>query len=239
MSVLLIFCSGPESLSLDIDFPNHGHVYGLPQRATTLDLPTTTGPNAFFSEPYRLFNADVFEYVASHSMSLYGSIPFMYAHSAQSTVGVFNAIGSEAWVDLGHPTAGSSTTHWISESGILDVFILPGPTPADVIKQYSKLTGNPALPAHWALGYHQCRWNYISSDDVRGVQKRFDEEDFPVDVFWLDIEYSEDHKYFIWDKKNFPDPVDMINDVAQFERKVRVLFCSLSVAKPWTDGCHH
>jgi len=70
------------------------------------------------------------------------------------------------------------------------------------------------------LGYHQCRWNYVSSEDVRSVQKRFDEEDIPVDVFWLDIEYAEEHKYFIWDKRSFPDPVEMTNDVAATGRKV-------------------
>ena len=53
------------------------------------------------------------------------------------------------------------------------------------------------------------------------MQKRFDEEDIPVDVFWLDIEYSEDHKYMIWNKKHFPDPVDMFNDVEALARKVR------------------
>lgn len=219
---------GPESLSLDINFPNHGYLYGIPQHATRLNLPTTTGEDATFTEPYRLYNADVFEYLASSTMSLYGSIPLMYAHSPKSTVGIFNAVGSETWIDVAHPTDRSSHTHWISESGILDVFILPGPTPADIFAQYARLTGTPALPAHWALGYHQCRWNYISSDDVRGVQKRFDEEDFPVDVFWLDIEYSEEHKYFIWDKKNFPDPVDMVQDVEAIGRK-EVLFVVLHI----------
>ncbi|KAI0667109.1 alpha-glucosidase [Trametes maxima] len=214
---------GPESLSLDIDFPNHGHVYGIPQHATRLSLPTTTGEDAYYSEPYRLYNADVFEYLADSTMSLYGSIPFMQAHSADSTVGIFNAIASETWVDVGHPTPKSTTAHWISETGILDVFILPGPTPADVFTQYTKLTGTPALPAHWALGYHQCRWNYFSSDDVRTVQQRFDEEDIPVDVFWLDIEYAEEHKYFMWDKKAFPDPVEMTKDVEAIERKMVVI----------------
>ena len=165
-------------------------------------------------------------------MSLYGSIPLMHAHSADSTVAVFNAIGSETWVDVGRPTPKSTSTHWISETGIMDVFILPGPTPADIFAQYTRLTGTPALPAHWALGYHQCRWNYVSSEDVRTVQKRFDEEDIPVDVFWLDIEYSEDHKYFIWDKRHFPDPVEMTEDVEAIERKVRasnaVWSCSCS-----------
>lgn len=45
----------------------------------------------------------------------------------------------------------------------------------------------------------------------------------PVDVFWLDIEYAEEHKYFIWDKKTFPDPIEMTNDIAAIGRKVSVL----------------
>jgi mannosyl-oligosaccharide alpha-1,3-glucosidase len=207
-------------LSLDIDFPRHGHVYGIPQHATSLDLPTTTGENPFFSEPYRFYNADVYKYLASATTSLYGSIPVMHAHSADSTVAIFNAVGSETWIDVEHPTAQSTRTQWISESGILDLFILPGPSSTDVFRQYSGLTGAAPLPAHWALGYHQCRWNYVSSDDIRGVQKRFDEEDMPFDVLWLDIEYSKDHQYMIWNPKTFPDPVEMVKDVAALGRKV-------------------
>ncbi|KAF5375520.1 hypothetical protein D9615_009169 [Tricholomella constricta] len=214
---------GPESLSLDINFPNHGTVYGIPQHATRLALPTTTGESPFFSDPYRLYNADVFEYLASSPMSIYGSIPVLHAHSADSTVGIFHAVASETWIDVDHASEKSTETHWVSESGILDLFLMPGPTPEDIFRQYSKLTGTTVLPAHWSLGYHQCRWNYVSSDDVRTVQKRFDEEDMPVDVLWLDIEYSQDHKYFIWDKKNFPDPVGMINDVAALGRKMVII----------------
>ncbi|EIN06673.1 alpha-glucosidase [Punctularia strigosozonata HHB-11173 SS5] len=214
---------GPESLSIDIEFPNHGVVYGIPQHATNLALPSTTGDEAKYNDPFRLWNSDVFEYNADSITSLYGSIPVMHAHSADSTVAVFNAIGSETWIDIEHPTPKSTNTHWISESGILDIFILPGPTPRDVFKQYAGLTGTTALPAQWSLGYHQCRWNYVSSDDVRGVQKRFDEEDMPLDVIWLDIEYAPDHKYFIWKEREFPDPVEMTNDVAQYGRKMVVI----------------
>ncbi|CAL1712026.1 unnamed protein product [Somion occarium] len=214
---------GPESLSLDITFPNHGHVYGIPQHATSLSLRTTTGESPYYTDPYRLYNADTFEYLADSTMSLYGSIPLMHAHSADSTVAVFNAVGSETWIDIAHPTPKSTETQWISESGILDVFIIPGPTPEAVFEQYARLTGAQALPADWSLGYHQCRWNYVNSDDVRQVQAKFDEEDIPVDVFWLDIEYAEEHKYFIWDKKNFPDPLDMVNDVSANARKMVVI----------------
>lgn len=213
---------GPESLSLDVTFPNHRHVYGIPQHATNLSLPTTTGPDAGYTDPYRLYNSDVFEYLVSSPVSLYGSVPLMHAHNAKSTVAIFNAVGSDTWIDVGRTESGTET-HWISESGILDVFLLPGPTPTDVFAQYTRLTGTAPLPAHWALGYHQCRWNYVSSDDVRSVQRRLNDENMPVDAFWLDIEYSEGHKYFIWDKKNFPDPVEMIKDVEALERRMVII----------------
>ncbi|KAF5366038.1 hypothetical protein D9758_006742 [Tetrapyrgos nigripes] len=254
---------GPESLSIDISFPNHPHVYGIPQHATRLSLQTTTkfGSNSNneegdedkpkYTDPYRLWNSDVFEYLADSTMSLYGSIPLMHAHSSESTVGVFNAVGSETWVDVSHPSSdvfmngkgkkkakkneeNGTLTHWISESGILDLFLLPGsshsqkskPT-SDVFTQYATLTGTVSLPPHWSLGYHQCRWNYVSTSDVRSVQHNFDlpENDIPVDVFWLDIEYSEEHKYFIWDERSqaFPDPVEMINDVSAMGRKMVII----------------
>ncbi|KAF9529796.1 glycoside hydrolase family 31 protein [Crepidotus variabilis] len=214
---------GPESLSVDIAFPNHPVVYGIPQHATNLALPSTRGEKPTFTDPYRLYNSDVFEYLASSPVSLYGSIPLMHAHSADSTVAVFHVVGSDTWIDVSHASEKSTETHWISESGILDTFLLPGPTPEDVFRQYSKLTGTAVMPAQWSLGYHQCRWNYVSSEDVRSVQRRFDEEDMPVDVFWLDIEYSDNHKYFMWNDKLFPDPVEMTNDVAANGRKMVVI----------------
>lgn len=216
-----VFISGPESLSLDVMFPHHNHVYGIPEHATRLSLPTTAGPDPYYSDPYRLYNLDVFEYLADSPMALYGAVPLLHAHSASSTVGFLNLVGSETWIDVSHPSDKSTKTHWISESGVLDLFLLPGPTPDDVFKQYAKLTGPSALPPQWSLAHHQSRWNYVSSDDVRSVARRFDEEDIPLDVLWLDIEYAEDHKYFMWKEKEFPDPVSMTNDIAAVGRKVR------------------
>lgn len=37
-------------------------------------------------------------------------------------------------------------THWFSESGIIDVFVMLGPRPHDVFRQYSTLTGTTPLP---------------------------------------------------------------------------------------------
>ena len=41
------------------------------------------------SEPYRLYNLDVFEYEHDSPFGLYGSIPVLLAHTPNATVGAF------------------------------------------------------------------------------------------------------------------------------------------------------
>src|ERR1700679_1034857 len=78
-------------------------------------------------------------------VSIYGSVPLMHAHSADSTVAVFHLISSETWIDVSHSSDKSTETHWISESGIMDIFLLPGPTPEEVFSQYARLTGTQSM----------------------------------------------------------------------------------------------
>lgn len=47
------------------------------------------------------------------------------------------------------------------------------------------------MPQYFALGYHQCRWNYRDEADVAQVNAGFDENNIPYDVIWLDIEYTD------------------------------------------------
>ena len=63
--------------------------------------------------------------------------------------------------------------------------------PTQVSEQYALITGPSALPQYFALGYHQCRWNYRDEADVREVDANFDKFDIPYDVIWLDIEHTD------------------------------------------------
>lgn len=73
---------------------------------------------------------------------------------------------------------------------------MPGPTPKEFTRQYASLTGSQALPPLFALGYHQCRWNYRDEKDVAGVNAQFESLDYPYDVIWLDIEHTDGKRYF-------------------------------------------
>lgn len=212
---------GPESVALDISFIGYDHVFGIPEHTGPLSLRETRGGEGNFEEPYRLYNADVFEYILDSPMTLYGAIPFMQAHKKDSSVGVFWLNGAETWVDIvkakesknplaiGTTAKKTTQTHWISESGVMDVFVFLGPTPKDLTKTYGELTGTTAMPQEFAIGYHQCRWNYVSDDDVKDVDRKMDKAKIPYDVIWLDIEYTEGKKYFTWDMDMFKDPIGM------------------------------
>ena len=43
----------------------------------------------------------------------------------------------------------------------------------------------------FALGYHQCRWNYRDEADTLAVDAAFDQHNIPYDVIWLDIEHTD------------------------------------------------
>ena len=43
--------------------------------------------------------------------------------------------------------------HIMSEAGIMDIFVLLGPKPADVSTQYASLTGSTPLPPLFGMAY--------------------------------------------------------------------------------------
>jgi len=209
---------GPTSVGLDFTFHGSEHVYGIPEHATQLSLGPTVG-DGITSDPYRLFNLDVFEYELNNPMALYGAIPMLLAHKQGSTVGIYWANAAETYIDVSKEGA-SSGSHWFSESGIIDVYLMPGPSAKDVLRQYAKITGPTALPPLFSLGYHQCRWNYKDQADVAAVDGGFEEHNIPYDVLWLDIEHTDGKKYFTWNSDLFPNPAEMQDELAKRSRKM-------------------
>ena len=49
------------------------------------------------------------------------------------------------------------TLSWRIIGGMVDLYILMGPTPTAVLEQLTRVIGRPALPPYWSLGFHQCK----------------------------------------------------------------------------------
>ncbi|KAK4477767.1 hypothetical protein RD792_017029 [Penstemon davidsonii] len=194
---------GPQSISFDVSFYDADFVYGIPEHATSLALKPTKGPGVEDSEPYRLFNLDVFE----------GSSGFFWLNAAEMQIDVLGRGWNDEYLMLPSDQKRIDTL-WMSEAGVVDAFFFVGPGPKDVVQQYTSVTGTPALPQLFATAYHQCRWNYRDEEDVYNVDSKFDEHDIPYDVLWLDIEHTDGKKYFTWDRMLFPNPEEMQKKLA-------------------------
>ncbi|CAF2718675.1 unnamed protein product [Rotaria sp. Silwood2] len=87
--------------------------------------------------------------------------------------------------------------------GILDFFIFLGPTPEQVIQQYTWLIGRSILPPYWSLGFQLSRWGYSSLNHMQTVIDRNRDAGVPLDVIYTDIDYMDSKKDFTIDPIHF------------------------------------
>lgn len=232
---------GPMSVGMDINFPNGDHVYGIPEHADSFAL-RDTHPN--IGDPYRLYNVDIFEYELNSPMALYGSIPFMISQSKTvGSFGVFWLNPSETWIDIesNHSQSRSAgvvdmissfvssdkkmtgrSTHWFSETGLIDIWFMPGPDPPTVVGYNAEIFGTIPMPPVYSTGFHQCRWNYYSGEEVMQVDRGYDQAEVPLDAIWLDIEYTtgRSKKYFTWDPVTFQNHVQLASNLSSKGRRL-------------------
>ena len=135
--------------------------------------------------------------------ALYKSIPFFITLRKDCVYGIFFDNHYKTSFDMGY----SSTDYYSigAADGELDYYFIYGDTIADVIKNYTALTGRCPLPQLWTLGYHQSRWGYSSQQEVLELAENFINNDLPCDVIHMDIDYMDNYKVFTVDKNKFPD----------------------------------
>lgn len=75
--------------------------------------------------------------------------------------------------------------------GVVDLYVFSGPTPQDVVRQYTALIGTTFMPPYWALGFHLCRWGYDSLARTMAIQENMTMHNLPQDVQWNDIDYMD------------------------------------------------
>lgn len=143
---------------------------------------------------------------------LYISIPFSLGLREGIAWGFFldETWRSEVDVAYGEP----DRVRWETWGPELDVYLIAGPHPADVVRRYVTLTGRPPLPPLWSLGAQQSRWGYEHADDIRGVIQAYRSRGLPLDVVYLDIDYLDGYKVWTWDRSRFPDPQGLTREAA-------------------------
>ncbi|XP_054598752.1 sucrase-isomaltase, intestinal isoform X2 [Nothobranchius furzeri] len=142
-----------------------------------------------------------------YKMNCYGVHPFyMGLENTADAHGVL-LLNSNAMDVTFQPTP-SLTYRTIG--GILDFYMVLGPTPEIVVQEYTALIGRPVLPAYWSLGFQLCRYGYANDSEIQSLYTDMRAAGIPYDVQYADIDYMERQLDFVLDSdfKGLPALVD-------------------------------
>lgn len=122
------------------------------------------------------------------------------------------------------------------DAGPLRYYVFPG-SPPQALERYTALTGRPALPPRWALGYHQCRWGYGSESVVRDIAAEFQKHELPISAIWLDIDHLLGNRPFTVDTRRYPDLEGLTRELASHDTHV-VVIADPGIAKQRNDALY-
>lgn len=192
-------------------------LHGLGERAAPLDLRAaqTEGEDIV----YELWNEDPGGHYSTGDDPLYVSIPLYISRKPEGNYLIFYENPYQGSVSM--PPAGQEGSLEIEfGGGELQYYLTTGSVP-HLLQRYTQLTGRPALPPRWALGYHQCRWGYKSEREIREVVAGFRKHDLPLSAVHLDIDYMDGYRVFTVHQERFPDLAGLSADL--LEEGIRVV----------------
>ena len=167
---------------------------------------------------YLNWNTDAAEHTIKDD-PLYKTIPFYIGLHSGACYGLFFDNHHKSYFDFGASTDEQFT--WFgADGGDMNYYFFGAQSVAEIIKDYTWLTGRMEMPPLWSLGYQQCRWSYMSADEVLGIARKFREHKIPADAIYCDIDYMDDFKIFTWNKQSFPDPKEMIDQLKAINFKL-------------------
>jgi alpha-glucosidase (family GH31 glycosyl hydrolase) len=183
----LVFQS--QYLKIGTWIPEEANIYGLGENVSSFRKDPS-------NSHITIFNQDS---PTIPSVNLYGAHPFYLEHREYKSHGVFlrNSHGMDIIMKQKH-------IYFKVIGGIFDFFLFAGPTPDNVIEQFTNVIGKPFLIPYWSLGFHQCRYGYKSIDEVSEVVQKYAEHDLPLETMWLDIDYMNQYENFTIDPISFP-----------------------------------
>ena len=114
------------------------------------------------------------------------------------------------------------SVQFLNDRATLDVFLIGGRTPEEILRGYRMLTGFPQMPPLWSFGIWMSRMTYFSADEVEGICDRLRQEHYPCDVIHLDTGWFRTDWLCEWkfNPERFPDPEGFIHRLADKGFKV-------------------
>lgn len=191
--------------------PIIGGDYELTVRFESIDGEKLFGMGQY-QQPYLDLKGCVLELAQRNSQI---SIPF--AVSNQGYGFLWNNPG------VGKVSFGKNYTEWHSEATKeMDYWITVGEDPAEIVENYTAVSGRTPMIPDGVLGLWQCKLRYRTQEEVLSVARKYRELGIDLDVIVIDFFHWTRQGDWKFDPEYWPDPKAMCEELHAMGTKVVV-----------------
>jgi alpha-glucosidase len=176
-----------------------------------------TGPLNLHGRRLRMAMQDSLGFDPRAGDPLYKHWPFLLVRDAATGAGygVYYDNCARSVFDLGCERNNYYGTYrsYEARDGDLDYYVILGPDLGEVTRKFLGLTGRPALPPRWSLGFAQTAMAIADAPDaqaqIEALIARCQAEAIPLSAFHLGSGYTmrDGQRYvFTWNSAKYPDP---------------------------------
>ncbi|GAA1122010.1 alpha-xylosidase [Kribbella jejuensis] len=200
--------SGERSVGLITDAEGNHYLHeqlALGVGETIYGLGERFGPLVKNGQVVDSWNADG----GTSSEQAYKNVPFYLSSKGYGVL-----VDNPALVSFEVGSEVTSRNQFSVQGQELQYYVFAGPTPKDVLRRYTDLTGRPARVPAWSMGL----WlsTSFTTDYTEETTASFvdgmAERDLPLSVFHFDCFWMRQFHWcdFVWDPIAFPDPAGMV-----------------------------
>lgn len=175
------------------------HIFGLGEKFTPVDKK---------GQRIVTWNLDA---LGSTSERSHKNIPFLMSTRGY---GLFVNTGARITWDIGNVSCQSYTI--ATDASILDVYIIAGPSPGEILKRFADLTGHAPVPPKWSFGlWVSSGGTYRDRPSIEMLIAGLEQHNIPADVVHIDPWWMKWRHYcdFRWDEEAFPHPKEFITNL--------------------------
>jgi len=186
-------------------------VYGLGEKGGRLD------------KHGQLVRSHVDDALGVNTDAAYKNTPFAWGITADAAWGLFVHTTVDVLHGVAHGAWSNRSHVLVCEEAELDLFLMTGDAPADVIGAYHDLTGRPEPVPLWSLGAWFSRAYYRDEADILDTAQTLRERRFPADVITFDGRAWQDTPtrfHFHFDPARYPEPARVIDALHALDLRV-------------------
>jgi len=124
---------------------------------------------------------------------------------------------------LGQVEFGNNLTRWTAYGcRQLDYYITAGDSFADILENYTGVSGRAPEFPYWASGFWQCKLRYKTQEEFLDVAREFKQRGLPLSVHVIDFLHWKHTGDWKLDPDSWPDPPAMVKELDEMGVRIMI-----------------